>query len=353
MRIGYSLAKSHFNLMVDVVLPENGITVLFGPSGCGKTTLLRCIAGLEPEAIGTLIVGGQTWQSLTTKLPPYKRPIGFVFQDLCLFGHLSVRDNLSFGWKRIPPDHRKDLSPIIDLLGIGDLLARKPRELSGGQMQRVGIARALSVSPKLLLLDEPLSALDSTKKKEILPYIEKLRDILHIPVVYVTHSMNEVARLADTIVVLKNGTVYAKGKYSDVLTNLNSAISFGDESGTVLTASVAETDIQWDLVRAKFNGGSVWIRNCGLWQGKQVRIRILAREVSLAAAYPSLTSIQNILEGEVDSIGDDQHQSVVLVRIKIGESFLLSRITRRALHQMQIVVGKKVWAQVKSAAVVE
>ena len=194
---------------------------------------------------------------------------------------------------------------------------------------------------------------DSTKKNEILPYIEKLRDILHIPVVYVTHSMNEVARLADTIVVLKNGAVCAKGKYSDVLTNLNSAINYGDEAGTVLTASVAETDIQWDLVRTKFNGGSVWIRNCGLLQGKPVRIRILARDVSLASDYPSLTSIQNILEGEVDSIGDDEHRSLALIRIKVGESFLLSRITRRALHQLQIYVGKKVWAQVKSAAVIE
>jgi molybdate transport system ATP-binding protein len=353
MRIGYSLTKSNFTLSVDVVLPENGIVVLFGPSGCGKTTLLRCIAGLEPKATGTLIVNGQTWQSLEINLPSYKRPIGFVFQDASLFDHLSVRDNCYYGWKRIPPRQRQDLSPIIELLGIGDLLERMPHELSGGQVQRVGIVRALAVSPQLLLLDEPLSALDSAKKKEILPYIEKLRDILHIPVVYVTHSMNEVARLADTIVVLKNGTVCAKGKYSEVLTDLHSAIALGDEAGTVLTACVAEIDSQWDLTRISFNGGSVWIKKCDFIKGKQVRVRILARDVSLATESPSATSIQNILEGEVDSIVGDAHRGLALARIKVGASFLLARLTQRALHQLQIVVGKKVWAQVKSAAVIE
>jgi len=353
MHICYTLSKGAFHLSVDVALPENGISVLFGPSGCGKTTLLRCIAGLEPTATGTLIVGAQTWQSHEINLPPHKRPIGFVFQDATLFNHLSVRNNLYYGWKRIAPALRHDLSPIIDILGIGDLLNRKPYELSGGQMQRVGIARALAVSPQLLLLDEPLSSLDTAKKNEILPYIEKLRDTIHIPILYVTHSMNEVARLADYIVVLKNGVVCAQGKLSDVLTNIDSAIILGDEAGTVLTATVDKIDTRWNLASIRFNGGSVWIRDCGYLQGALVRIRILARDVSIASNYPSLTSIQNIFEGEVDSIGNDEHHSLSLVKIKVGASFILARLTRRALRQLEIVVGKKIWAQVKSAAIIE
>jgi molybdate transport system ATP-binding protein len=353
MRIGYTLTKSNFRLSVDVTIPDVGITVLFGPSGCGKTTLLRCIAGLEPTSSGTLSVGTETWQSSQNNLPSCKRPIGFVFQDAGLFSHLSVKDNLYYGWKRISPVFRQDLSPIVDLLGIGDLLTRKPHHLSGGQMQRVAIARALAVSPRLLLLDEPLSSLDDARKREILPYIEKLRDTIRIPILYVTHSMNEVARLADYIVVLKNGEVCTQGLFSDVLTNVTSARSLGDEAGTVLSAIVAKIDMAWDLARMDFEGGSIWIRDCHFSQGESLRIRILARDVSLAVACPSPTSIQNILEGIVDSIGNDEHHSLALVRIKIGTSFLLARLTRRAMHLLGISVGTKVWAQIKSAAFIE
>jgi molybdate transport system ATP-binding protein len=225
MHIAYTLTKGNFNLSVDITLPENGITVIFGPSGCGKTTLLRCIAGLEPAAQGTFIKGGQAWQSQKVNLPPFKRSVGFVFQEAALFNHLSVRKNIYYGWKRIAPADRRDLGPIIGLLGIGNLLDRKPHELSGGQMQRVGIARALAVSPQLLLLDEPFSSLDNTKKNEILPYLEKLRDAVQIPIFYVTHSIAEVARLADFVVMIKGGVVVLQGKLPEVFTNVASVMN--------------------------------------------------------------------------------------------------------------------------------
>ena len=186
-----------FSLDVDLALPGRGVTALFGHSGSGKTTLLRCIAGLERAAQGRLAVDGEVWQDAGSWLPPHQRPIGYVFQEASLFAHLTVLGNLRYGMKRISGAQRVSLDHAIELLGIGHLLDRKPDRLSGGERQRVGIARALAVSPRLLLMDEPLAALDLKRKQEILPYLERLHDELSIPVLYVSHSPDEVARLAD------------------------------------------------------------------------------------------------------------------------------------------------------------
>jgi molybdate transport system ATP-binding protein len=206
IRARFRLPYPAFTLDVDVDLPGGGITAVFGRSGSGKTTLLRCIAGLEPTADGLLTVNGETWQDGARRLPVHRRSLGYVFQEARLFPHLSVAANLDFGRRRIAERERRvSLTQAVELLGIAHLLERRPERLSGGERQRVAIARALATSPRLLLMDEPLAALDHARKQEILPYLERLHDELEIPVLYVSHSPDEVARLADQIVVMDDG----------------------------------------------------------------------------------------------------------------------------------------------------
>lgn len=205
-----------FRLDVDLTLPGRGVTALFGHSGSGKTTLLRCIAGLERSPQGFLSFKGEVWQDAATWLPTYRRPLGYVFQEASLFPHLTVMGNLRYGLRRVTAGQRAHLEQAIELLGIAPLLKRRPDRLSGGERQRVGIARALAVNPRVLLMDEPLAALDHQRKQEILPYLERLHDTLAIPVLYVSHSPDEVARLADHLVVMEDGQALARDRKSVV-----------------------------------------------------------------------------------------------------------------------------------------
>ncbi len=338
-----------FVLDVDLSLPSKGVTALFGHSGSGKTTLLRCIAGLERAQEGRLVVDGQVWQDETTWVPIHKRPIGYVFQEASLFEHLTVIGNLRYGMNRIAKSYETSLEQSIELLGIGHLLDRRPGRLSGGERQRVSIARALAVSPRLLLMDEPLSALDLKRKKEILPYLERLHEELDIPVLYVSHSPDEVARLADHLVVMEDGCALTNGPLADTLTRLDLPFQLNEDSGTILDGTVVDVDDTWHLTRVAFSGGSLWARDNGLKVGQRVRVRILARDVSLAADIGA-TSVQNVLQGCVEEIVDDVHAGIALVRLKVGTAVLLSRITKRAAHALEIKPGKMVWILVKSVA---
>jgi molybdate transport system ATP-binding protein len=349
----FRLDRSGFSLDVDLAIPSNGVTALFGPSGCGKTTVLRCVAGLERPPGGRLEFGGQVWQDDKIWIPPHRRPFGFVFQQPHLFAHLSVRGNLEYGWKRLPKSEQKDLAPVVELLGIGHLLDRKPERLSGGEAQRVGIARALALSPRVLLMDEPLSALDTARKREILPYLERLRDEAGIPIVYVTHSPDEVARLADHLVILREGRVAASGPLRELQARLDLPRLVGDEVGVVLGAVVGEVDRNWNLARSDFIGGCLWARDHGLAVGRRTRIKVLARDVSLSVAPPARSSIQNVLTGTVEALGDDEHPGLALVRVDLGGSTILARLTRRAVHEMEIQPGRHVWVQVKTVALAE
>lgn len=341
-----------FSLDVDLTLPSRGVTALFGHSGSGKTTLLRCIAGLEHAPQGRLAVDGELWQDTNHWLPPHKRPIGYVFQEASLFAHLSVMGNLRYGLKRTSDAQRVSLDQAIELLGIGRLLDRKPDLLSGGERQRVGIARALAVSPRLLLLDEPLAALDLKRKQEILPYLERLHEELSIPVLYVSHSPDEVARLADYLVAIESGRVLAAGPLAETLTRLDLPLRLGDDAGAVLDATVGEVDKDWHLVRVDFAGGSLWARDQGLSVGRRVRVRVLARDVSLAE-QPGRSSIQNVLRGQVDAIGNDEHPGLSLVRVRVGDAMLLARLTKRAVTSLSVAPGQTLWVQVKSVALME
>jgi len=342
-----------FTLDVDLALPGRGVTALFGHSGSGKTTLLRCLAGLERASHGRLEFKGKIWQDETTWRPTHQRPIGYVFQEASLFAHLNVLGNLNFGLQRSATAQRVGLEQAIELLGIGHLLERKPDTLSGGERQRVGIARALAVGPEILLMDEPLAALDLKRKQEILPYLERLHDELAIPVIYVSHAPDEVARLADHLVAMDGGRVVADGPLVETLARLDLPIRLGEDVGVVLDATVGAIDAEWHLARVDFAGGGLWTRDHGLPPGKRVRVRVLARDVSLAVHHPEPSSIQNVLDGTVESLGDDDHPGLLLVRVQVGASQLVARLTRRSAAQLGIAPGLPVSVQIKSVALME
>ena len=341
-----------FTLDVDLSLPKRGVTALFGHSGSGKTTLLRCIAGLERAPIGILTIDGDIWQNDTHWLPTHKRPLGYVFQEASLFPHLTVLDNLRYGMKRIGAKHRVSLDQAIELLGIAGLLERKPDRLSGGERSRVGIARALAVSPRILLMDEPLAALDLKRKQEILPYLEKLHDELDIPVLYVSHAPDEVARLADHLVVLEHGKCVANGPLVETLARLDLPIRLGEDAGVVIDAVVAERDAQWHLASVEFPGGQLWFRDGGHPVGHRARVRILARDVSIARERIEGTSIQNTLPARVVAIADDTHPALALVQLDVGGSTVIARLTHRSAAALELEPGMAVWAQIKAVALV-
>lgn len=355
IRVRLQLERAAFTLDVDLRLPPDGITVLFGPSGCGKTSVLRCIAGLERARAALVQVQGEAWQddAAGVFVPTWRRSLGYVFQESSLFEHLDVDANLRFGLRRSQSSAGAALlDEVIGLLGIGDLLRRRPSDLSGGERQRVAIARALATQPRLLLLDEPLAALDHARKQEALPWLERLRTHARTPMVYVTHAVQELARLADHVVMLEQGQVRAQGPLAQVLSSLDHPALDGEEVGAVLAGEVVERDPQWHLSRLRFDGGSLWLRDTGLALGQSARLRVLASDVSLSIVEPSQSSIVNVLRGHVDAFAADGHPSQLLVRVRIGASVLLARLTARSFNLLQLAVGRAVWIQVKSVALV-
>lgn len=305
---------------------------------------------MERAPRGFLTLNGEVWQDGSTWRPPFRRPIGYVFQEASLFAHLTVLGNLRYGMTRSEGSPPSGLDHAIELLGIGPLLNRKTDGLSGGERQRVAIARALAVSPRLLLMDEPLASLDVKRKQEILPYLERLRDEMEIPIIYVSHSPEEVARLADYLVAMEAGRVLSQGPLAETLARLDLPVRLGEDAGTILHAMVGAKEERWKLARVDFPGGSLWTPDHGYAVGRSVRVRILARDVSLAREHPLESSIQNSLRGTVDAVGDDEHPATTLVRVRIGESLVVARLTKRSAAALGIAVGQEVWAQVKAVA---
>jgi molybdate transport system ATP-binding protein len=348
IRFGGTLGA--FALDVAFQCPMHGITALFGPSGSGKTTLLRCIAGLQ-RMRGWLHVGADTWQDERGLfLRPHQRPIGYVFQEANLFPHLSVKKNLEYGITRIPNDQRKlHLTDAVELLGIGNLLRRRPDHLSGGQRQRVGIARALLTSPRLLLMDEPLASLDRASKLEILPYLERLHDEMAMPVLYVSHAADEVARLADHLVLLENGRVRAAGPLQELRTRLDLALDLGADADTVINTCVAGHDEDFHLSYLDFAGGRVSVARNALPIGHHARLRVLARDVSLTLQPQTGTSILNIFPAVVDELAEES-PGQMLVRLDVAGTPLLSRVTLKSVRILGLEPGKHVYAQVKAVA---
>jgi molybdate transport system ATP-binding protein len=346
-----------FALDVDTRLPGHGVSAIFGPSGCGKTTLLRAVAGLTRPAHARIAVNGDIWQddALRRWRPTHQRPLGLVFQEASLFEHLTVQGNLDFGLKRVPPAERRVALPqAVELLGIGHLLARRPAQLSGGERQRVAIARALATSPRLLLMDEPLAALDAARKAELLPYFERLARELGAPILYVTHSLDEVARLANCLLLMQAGQVTAQGPVTELLARLDVARQHGDAASALIEGRIKRLDAGYHLLHVAFAGGEiVCVSPAGApsqQPGQPVRLRIQARDVSLTLQRPQDTSILNALPATVQALtGDGPAQ--MLVALDVGGTALLARITRKSAQTLALAPGLPVYAQVKSVSI--
>ena len=354
---GYIEARFHtrqnkFLLDVDLRIPDRGITALFGPSGAGKTTLLRAIAGLEQHPGGFLKIGEMIWQDAGQFVPTHQRQLGYVFQEASLFAHLNVRRNLEYGVRRLAEAEFKSRTLIntIDLLGIGDLLDRKPHTLSGGERQRVAIARALAINPRILLMDEPLSFLDQALKQEIFPYLETLHAELDIPVIYVSHLPDEVARLADHLVLLEGGQVTASGPIAEMLTRLDLSLTQGEDAEAVIEARVVAHDEAYHLTYLDFAGNRFTVARNQLAVGSLIRLRLAARDVSLTLERHPDTSILNIFPATIDKIMP-QGSAQVMVRLLVGEVPFLARVTRKSSESLGLRPGIQVYAQAKSAAV--
>lgn len=348
--LSLSLTRGSFSLQVEGCWPTSGVTALFGRSGTGKTTLLRCIAGLE-RLPARVVFDGTVWQDATQFVPPHLRSIGYVFQEPSLFPHHDVRGNLEYGLRRRAPAARRvPFDEAVALLGLEALLAHRPQQLSGGQRQRVAIARALLASPRLLLMDEPLSSLDEISKAEILPRLERLRDALDIPILYVSHSLGELMRLADEFVLLEGGRVYAAGPLQSLLNRADLPLGDFDQAGTVLEGEIAAHDPQYHLSHVRVSGGGLMLSLQALPPGHRVRVRIDARDVSLALQPPQQSSISNILPGTVLDLRSETDPAQMLVRVRVGSDVLLARVTRRSAVQLGIAEGMAVYAQIKSVA---
>ena len=348
----FKIAQGEFLLDVDLEIPSAGVTALYGPSGCGKTTLLRAISGLAHDPGGYLRVGEKVWQDGSRFVPAHERSVGYVFQESSLFAHLDVRRNLEYGLKRVPPANRRVvMEQAVELLEIGKLLDRGTDQLSGGERQRVAIARALMVSPEILLMDEPLSALDMKRKQEIMPYLESLHDELNIPVLYVSHVSDEVARLADQLVLMEQGRNLAVGPIGEMLTRTDLTLAMGPDAEAIIEARVVDHEEQFHLTVVEFGGGRITVPRADLPVGYEVRLRIQARDVSLTLERQTGTSILNIFPAEVDKVVEDNPAQMV-VRLIAGGVPLLSRVTRKSVSVLKLAPGHKVFAQVKSVALV-
>ncbi|MTI15432.1 molybdenum ABC transporter ATP-binding protein [Sansalvadorimonas verongulae] len=344
--------RDAFQLQVRESFSLNGVTGVMGPSGCGKTTLLRCIAGLERHVQGSVKFDSTLWQSEAAFVPPHKRGIGYVFQDGRLFPHMSVRSNLNYGLRR----NRKYLDTasetlsfehVVEWLGIVSLLDRPITRLSGGQRQRVAIGRALLGSPKLLLMDEPLSALDWASRTSIMPRLREINREFGVPVLFVSHNREEIARLADEVVLMDNGCIEERGPTRQMLNRARGSLA-DDQALSVLEAGVVNTDSPYGMTELEVDGRSLMVNQSNLRQGQQVRVVVPASEISLCLENISQISIQNRLLTTLTDIQDiDDHHA--LVRLTLDEQALIALITRQSRHRLGLKLGITVYAHFKAA----
>ncbi len=367
------LPRAGFTLDVELQLPTPGVSVLFGPSGCGKTSVLRALAGLD-RAAGWVRVDGQSWQDDAQRrwLPTHRRGLGYVTQDAALFAHLSVRGNLDYGRQRAGAEMAA-LQAAVALLGLQPLLERRPQALSGGERQRVAIARALAAAPRLLLLDEPLAALDAARKADVLPYLERLAAARALPVVYVTHALDEVAQLAQHLVLMDDGRVVDAGPVGTLFARADGPLAQRDDAGSVFDAQVDGHDRDHGLTRLALPGGArLWLGQVDAPPGSALRVRVLARDVSVSRHMPRLTSVLNLLPARLHSLSADRGNTVLLRLALCGDGqsvapglecasapgaaanseggWLLSRITRKSADALALAPGDALVAQVKGVA---
>lgn len=352
--IQVQLDLGDFQLDANFVTDSAGITAIYGPSGCGKTTLLRAIAGLQNIDYGSISVGDRVWHNNEMSVPVHQRRVGYVFQQPSLFAHLNVQQNLEYGYKRSGDNSSQiNFEEITELLDIGGLLRRPIQKLSGGEQQRVAIGRALLASPKLLLMDEPLASLDPGRKKEILPYLERLHKNLALPIFYVSHSLDEVVRLADRLVLMNMGRVVAFGPLMQVLEENNVLDDLADETFTLLEGQVVECRSEHYLTEVQ--AGELLIRMPGMdvELGQQVRLRLAAKDISLNLEKAQDSSILNIFETQVVAVEDGDHPSQKLVRLQANGTLLAARVSALSCEKLGLREGILVYAQIKAASLIQ
>ena len=332
-------------------ISAEGITAIFGVSGCGKTSLLRAIAGLESHANSKLQVGDETWQDENIFLAPHQRSIGYVFQEASLFEHLSVKGNIEYGFKRAAPDSKNiSVEQVINLLGLQSLLDKKPAFLSGGERQRVAIARALAANPKLLLMDEPLSSLDQDRKNELLPYIETVNKEMNIPILYVSHSNEEIGRLADQLIFIEDAVVKASGSISELLTRTDFSLAHRRQAESLIFAQAEKYDENFQLNYLSSEVGNFVVPGNKLPTNKKLRIRLLAQDISITLEEQNNTSILNIFPAIIDELFVE-NKAQLTVRLSINKLPVLAKITMKSAENLQLEKGKAVFAQIKGVAV--
>ncbi|MEO9654402.1 molybdenum ABC transporter ATP-binding protein [Marinomonas sp.] len=343
-----------FSLDVKTKIPPQGVTALFGPSGSGKTSLLRAIAGLDSHLTGDIIFGDQVWQSQTYRLATYRRPIGYVFQESSLFEHLNGEQNLRFALNRADTSQLQiQYSDVVELMQIGPLLKRYPHQLSGGERQRIAIARALLIQPKLLLMDEPLSALDDALKQEILPYLETLCHQTQLPIIYVSHALDEVIRLADNMLVLHSGRITDQGPTQELLGKLGTTFCHYQDASVVIQGKLSAENASWGLSELHFDGQRLRVKTPERKIGEDVKVRVQAKDVSLSLSAHDDTSILNRLQVKVDQIAQEPNDnSMFTIRLLAGKTPILARITGLSVHHLQLKTGMTLYAQIKSVAVI-
>ncbi len=355
--VNVQLSYDNFSLDVECDINATGVTVIFGRSGSGKTTLLRCLAGLEKPDRGQITINGVDWVNGKVFVPPHRRPIGYVFQEASLFSHLDVCGNLQFAQRRASknaaPDEGLTLSfdEVVRLCGVLNLLSRKPQQLSGGERQRVAIARALLIQPKVLLMDEPLASLDEVGKRDLLLLIERLKRELQIPILYVTHSVNEVVRIADEVLVLDHGRVKFQGNFDAVFNQEMSCLDDGNP-GSLVEAIVSEKDNEWHMANVTFPGGCLCLRDLNFELGQNLRILIPAKDVSITLAKHDDSSILNILQADILSIVDiEGAPDAALVQLMVGETLFRAQVTQRSVAHLSLAEGQSVWIQIKAMSI--
>ncbi|MDX6806456.1 molybdenum ABC transporter ATP-binding protein [Terrihabitans rhizophilus] len=341
-----------FMLDAEFSVPARGITGIFGPSGCGKTSVLRCIAGLQRVPDGVCRIEGEVWQDANRFVPVHRRPIGYVFQEASLFPHLSVTRNLLFGAGKTGAGG-PELAEIADLLGIAHLLDRAPRNLSGGERQRVAVGRALLSNPRLLLMDEPLSALDRATKSEILPFLEGLHETLRLPILYVSHDMAEIERLADHLVLMENGRVIASGPLADLQSDPGLPLAASSEAAVSLDARVVAHDAENGLLVLEVDGGRFITPGTAAVVGSRKRIRVGAGDISLSRQVPGPSTILNVLPARVlssSAAGEHEVAAVLGLGLDGAGARLVARVTRKSWTDLALADSAEVFAQIKGVA---
>lgn len=351
IRMRYAINREAFSLDVDVSVPGRGITGVFGTSGAGKTMLLRCIAGLEKPEQALFVIDNETWVDTEERirLPVHRRNIGYVFQEPRLFPHLDVRDNLGYGRKRAAQRREVDMAQVVDVLGLESLLSRRTARLSGGEAQRVAIGRALLRAPRLMLMDEPVAALDASRKNEVLPFIAKVQEHFGIPILYVSHNVDEICQICDQLLIIEKGQVVASGDLQGVLLRTDIPVLAGDEAGAVIFAMAKSFDERYGLTTVITTAGPMWVPG-EFAPESQLRLRLRANDVSVCLQTPTETSILNTLPAKVERIQKEARVSV-LVHMKAGDERLVARITQRSADELALEPGNDVVAQIKSVSV--